>query len=115
LNAERPLGDVFFDYDMSSIRDEARGVLQKNADFLRRWPSTRITIEGHADARGTNEYNLALGDRRANAVRDYLAGIGIGGDRVLSVTKGEETPVCSDDNETCWARNRRGAFIITAK
>jgi peptidoglycan-associated lipoprotein len=115
LNAERPLGDVFFDYDMSAVRDDARAVLQKNADFLRRWPSTRVTVEGHADARGTNEYNLALGDRRANSVREYLTGLGITGDRVLSVTKGEETPVCTDENEACWARNRRGAFVITAK
>jgi peptidoglycan-associated lipoprotein len=115
LNAERPLGDVFFDYDMAAIRDDARGVLQKNADFLRRWPSTRVTIEGHADSRGTNEYNLALGDRRANTVRDYLASIGIGADRLLSVTRGEETPVCTEESEPCWARNRRGAFVITAK
>jgi peptidoglycan-associated lipoprotein len=115
LNSERPLADVFFDYDMSAIRDDARAVLQKNADFLRRWPSTRVTIEGHADARGTNEYNLALGDRRANAVREYLGGLGIGPDRVLSVTKGEETPVCTEESEACYTRNRRGSFVITAK
>ncbi len=115
LNAERPLGEVFFDYDMSAIRDDARGVLQKNADYLRRWPSVRVTVEGYADSRGTNEYNLALGDRRANAVREYLAGLGIGGARVLSVTKGEETQVCAEDTESCWARNRRGVFVITAK
>ena len=115
LNAERPLGEVLFDYDMSAIRDDARGVLQKNADYLRRWPSVRVTVEGYADSRGTNEYNLALGDRRANAVREYLAGLGIGGARVLSVGKGEETQVCTEDTESCWARNRRGVFVITAK
>ena len=70
LNAEMPLGVVQFDYDEFAIRDDQRGVLQKNADYLRRWTSVRATIEGHADERGTNEYNLALGERRANAVRD---------------------------------------------
>src|SRR5918995_192170 len=77
LNAEMPLGDVFFDYDMSSIRDDARPILQKNADYLRRWTTTRVSIEGHADARGTAEYNLALGERRASSVRDYLVSLGI--------------------------------------
>ena len=90
-------------------------MLQKNADYLRRWPSVRTTIEGHADSRGTNEYNLALGERRANSVREYLAGLGIGGNRLLSVSKGEETPVCTQEEESCWARNRRGTFVITAK
>ncbi len=69
-----PLADVSFDYDMSIVRDDQRAILQKNADYLRRWTSVRVTIEGHADARGTNEYNLALGERRGNAVRDYLVG-----------------------------------------
>jgi peptidoglycan-associated lipoprotein len=115
LNAERPLGDVFFDYDMSAVRADAQSTLQKNAEFLRRWPSTRVTIEGHADSRGTNEYNLALGDRRATAVRDYLASLGIAGDRMLPVTRGEESPQCADESEDCWQRNRRGTFVFTAK
>jgi peptidoglycan-associated lipoprotein len=110
-----PLGDVFFDYDQSVIRDDARPILQKNADWMRRWTSTRITVEGHCDARGTNEYNLALGERRANAVRDYLVSLGVSGDRVLAVSRGEETPVCTEENENCWQRNRRGHNIITAK
>ena len=115
LNAERPLADVFFDYDMSSIRADAQATLQKNAEFLRRWPSTRVTIEGHADSRGTNEYNLGLGDRRATAARDYLASLGIAGDRLLAVTRGEESPQCTDESEDCWQRNRRGTFVFTAK
>lgn len=115
LNAEMPLGDVFFDYDMSAVRSDAQGTLQKNAEFLRRWPSTRVSIEGHADSRGTNEYNLGLGDRRAAAVRDYLASLGIAADRMLPVTRGEESPQCTEENETCWQRNRRGHFIFTAK
>ena len=115
LNKERPLGDVFFDYDQSSIREDARATLQKNAEYLRRWTTTRITIEGHCDERGTNEYNLGLGDRRANAVRDYLISLGIAGDRILAVTRGEESPICFESNEQCWQRNRRGMSVFTAK
>jgi peptidoglycan-associated lipoprotein len=115
LNAEMPLADVSFDYDMSLIRDDQRATLQKNADYMRRWTSIRVTIEGHADARGTNEYNLALGERRGNAVKDYLAGLGITADRVMVISKGEESPLCREETEGCFARNRRGHFIITAK
>ncbi|MSO45851.1 MAG: peptidoglycan-associated lipoprotein [Acidobacteria bacterium] len=115
LNAEMPLGDVFFDYDQSMLRADGQSVLQRNAEFLRRWPSTRVTIEGHTDSRGTNEYNLGLGDRRATAVRDYLASLGIGSDRMLPVTRGEESPQCTEENEGCWQRNRRGHFVFTAK
>ena len=115
LNAEMPLGDVFFDYDMSTIREDARPILQKNADYLRRWATTRVTIEGHTDSRGTTEYNLALGARRAGAVRDYLVSLGIPPDRLLAVSRGEETPQCTEEDEACWQRNRRGHFVFTAK
>ena len=115
LNAEMPLADVMFDYDQFTIRDDQRALLQKNADYLRRWTTVRATIEGHADARGTNQYNLALGERRANAVKDFLVGLGIAGDRLLVVSKGEETPACTEETEACYERNRRGHFIITAK
>jgi len=115
LNAEMPLGDVFFDYDMSTIREDARPILQKNADYLRRWASTRVSLEGHTDSRGTTEYNLALGARRAGAIRDYLVSLGIAPDRLLAVSRGEETPQCSEENEACWGRNRRGHFVFTAK
>jgi len=115
LNAEMPLGDVLFDYDQSSVREDQRAGLQKNADWLRRWSSTRVTIEGHADARGTNEYNLALGERRGNGVKDYLVTLGIAADRMVVISKGEEAPVCTEEAEACYARNRRGHFIITAK
>jgi len=110
-----PLADVMFDYDQFTIREDQRGMLQKNADYLRRWPTVRATIEGHADSRGTNQYNLALGERRASSTKEYLVGLGIAGDRLLVVSKGEETPVCTEENEACWERNRRGHFIITAK
>jgi peptidoglycan-associated lipoprotein len=115
LNAERPLGDVLFGLDQSAIRDDARAVLQKNADWMLRWTSTRITVEGHCDARGTSEYNLALGDRRAAAVKDYLVSLGVERDRVSVVSKGKEAQVCTEENERCWQRNRRGHPIITAK
>lgn len=115
LNAERPLADVYFDLDQFSIRDDARAALQRNAEWMRRWTSTRIMIEGHCDARGTGEYNLALGERRAVAVRDYLVNLGIASDRVLTVSRGEETPVCFDEVESCWQQNRRGHSIVTAK
>jgi len=115
LNAEMPLGDVAFDYDMSGIREDQRGVLQKNADWMRKWSSTRVTVEGHADARGTNEYNLALGERRGNAVKDYLVTLGIAANRLTVISKGEEAPVCTEMTEACYAKNRRGHFVITAK
>jgi peptidoglycan-associated lipoprotein len=115
LNAEMPLAVVVFDYDQFAIREDQRAVLQKNADYLRRWTAVRATIEGHADERGTNEYNLALGERRANAVRGYLTGLGLGADRFVVVSKGREDPVCKEDSESCHARNRRGQFVITAK
>ena len=109
------LSDVMFDYDQFNIRDDQRATLQKNSDYLRRWTTVRVTIEGHADARGTNEYNLALGQRRANAIRDYLAGVGIAADRMVVVSKGEEEPTCREDTDACHGRNRRGHFVATAK
>lgn len=115
LNAERPMADVFFDYDQSEIRDDARGALQKDADWLRRWTSTQVTVEGHCDSRGSSEYNLALGTRRANAVKDYLASLGVPVNRVTVVSKGKEQPFCSEEAESCWQQNRRGHFVITAK
>jgi peptidoglycan-associated lipoprotein len=115
LNAERPLDDVFFDLDEATVREDARGPLQKNAEWLKRWTSTRIMIEGHADERGSAEYNLALGDRRANAVKSYLVSLGIPENRITVTSKGREAPFCTESGEACWQQNRRGHFIITAK
>ncbi|HUF47797.1 MAG TPA: peptidoglycan-associated lipoprotein Pal [Vicinamibacterales bacterium] len=115
LNDARPLEDVYFDLDRAELSDAARASLQKNSTWMRRWTSTRILIEGHADARGTSEYNLALGERRAASVRDYLASLGIDASRISVVSKGEEDPVCMEDGEACWSRNRRGHFTVTAK
>jgi peptidoglycan-associated lipoprotein len=115
LNAERPLDDVFFDLDQSSIREDAKPRLQKDADWLKRWTSTQITVEGHCDSRGSSEYNLGLGSRRATTVKDYLASLGVPAGRMTVVSKGKESPACSDENESCWQQNRRGHFVITAK
>ncbi len=115
LNAEQPLADVFFNYDSADLSETARTALQKNSAWLKRWSAIKATVEGHADTRGTNEYNLALGERRAAAVRDYLNGLGLTGDRIAIVSKGEEQQVCAELAEACWSRNRRGRFIITAK
>ena len=104
-----------FELDKSSLSDDGRAALSRNADWLKRWASTRITVEGHADARGTAEYNLALGERRASAVKDYLVSLGVTGDRMVVVSKGKEQPVCTEETEACWQQNRRGHPIITAK
>jgi peptidoglycan-associated lipoprotein len=115
LNAEKPLGDAYFDLDQQTIRDDAKPVLQKNSDWLKRWTSTKIMIEGHGDERGSAEYNLALGERRATAIRDYLVNLGVGTDRIQVVSKGKEAPFCTEHAESCWQQNRRGHFVITAK
>ena len=115
LNSTSPLDPVFFNYDEADVLSDARAILQRNADWMNKWPSTQIMVQGHCDERGTNEYNLSLGDERASAVRDYLVSLGISGDRVATVSKGEEEPFCSDAHEGCWSRNRRGHFTVTAK
>ena len=115
LNAQRPLGDVFFDYDKADLSETARGTLQKNAAWLGKWTTTRISVEGHADSRGTSEYNLALGERRAASVRDYLTSLKVPADRIAIVSMGEEQPTCREEAEACFSQNRRGHFVITAK
>jgi peptidoglycan-associated lipoprotein len=115
LNAKGVLADVLFGLDSTELTPEARGTIQKNADYLKRWTSTKVMVEGHADSRGTNEYNLALGERRADVTRDYLVSLGVPVDRVTIVSKGEEEPACTEENESCWQRNRRGKFLFTAK
>ena len=115
LNERRPLAPVLFGYDSVELNETGRALLQKHMEFLKRWPTTKIVIEGHADSRGTNEYNLALGENRADAVRDYLVSLGLANDRVTVVSKGEEQPFCKEETEACWQENRVGYFIFTAK
>lgn len=111
----RDFGTALFEYDKADLTDAARGVLQKNADILRRRTGVRVMIEGHADSRGTNEYNLALGERRASAARDYIVSLGIPAARITIVSKGEEAPTCREEAESCWEQNRRAFFVATAK
>ena len=115
LNAEKPMDDVFFDLDKSTVRDDAKPALQKDADWLKKWGSVAITVEGHCDSRGSAEYNLGLGNRRATSVKDYLVSVGVPASRVTVVSKGKEQPFCNDENDGCWQQNRRGHFLITAK
>jgi len=103
---------ILFDYDQAEIRSDQISTLQGNAAFLKQQPNTRFTVEGHADERGSQEYNLGLGDRRANAVKQYLAGQGIAESRMNVVSFGEERPTCRDTTEDCYARNRRVAFAL---
>ena len=106
---------MFFDLDKSEVRDDAKPALQKDADWMKKWTSTQITLEGHCDSRGSAEYNLGLGSRRANAVRDYLVSLGVPTARVTVISKGKEQPFCNDETESCWQQNRRGHFLITGK
>lgn len=115
LNKAGYLKPVFFPLDSIEISEEGRGILQKNVEYLKRRPSTKVMIEGHADSRGTNEYNLALAERRADAVRDYVVSLGVAADRVTIVSKGEEQPFCRDETESCWQQNRVGFPLFTAK
>jgi peptidoglycan-associated lipoprotein len=115
LNNEKPLSDAFFVLDSAQLGDDSKSALQKDADWMKRWAGTKVMVEGHADSRGTAEYNLALGERRASAVRDYLVNLGVGANRITVVSKGKESPFCTEENETCWQQNRRGHFVITGK
>jgi peptidoglycan-associated lipoprotein len=102
--------DAFFDYDKASIRDDARSALAKTAEFLRSYPQVAVVIEGHCDERGSTEYNVALGDRRDDAAKEFLVSQGVAGDRIQTVSYGKERPFCTQSNEACWQQNRRAHF-----
>jgi peptidoglycan-associated lipoprotein len=108
-----PLKDVFFEFDRSDLSADARSVLRANADWLKTNPAVRVEIEGHCDERGTSEYNLALGAKRAQAAREYLATLGVTSERLSTTSYGEEIPLCKEANESCWKQNRRARFVIT--
>lgn len=109
------LGSVYFDYNRSELRSEAREQLSRNADFIRQHPQLVFGIEGHCDERGTDEYNLALGNQRAGAAKGYLTSLGIGAERLKTETHGKMRPVCYDSNESCWKKNRRAQFKVVSK
>jgi peptidoglycan-associated lipoprotein len=111
----RLLKDIHFDFDKYDIRPEDAAILKENAALLLKYPKVKIQAEGHCDERGTNEYNLALGERRANAAKKYLLSLGISADRLSSISYGEEKPVDAGHNEEAWAKNRRGHFVILSK
>ena len=115
INRESPLSPAFFPLDGSELDDRGRQAIEANAEVLRRYPTWVVTIEGHCDERGTAEYNLGLGERRALAAQQYLLQLGIDAQRVRSVSYGKEFPFDPDHNETAWAANRRAHFVITAR
>jgi|SRR6266702_2723067 len=107
------VGDtVHFAFDQYNVEDADRAILGRQAQWLSKYPAVRVTIEGHCDERGTREYNLALGARRANAVKEYLVSQGVSTARVETVSYGKERPICTESNEACWAQNRRGTTTI---
>jgi peptidoglycan-associated lipoprotein len=115
LNRRGYLEDAFFDTNQYELKPEAREALGKNAAWLHRYPTVKILIEGHCDERNTREYNLALGERRANTVRDYLISLGAASDQIRTISYGEERPFASGQDESAWHLNRRAHFVITAR
>jgi peptidoglycan-associated lipoprotein len=109
------LKDVFFDFDMSNIRDDQKAALSDNVSWLKANSRVKMTVEGHCDERGTVEYNLGLGERRAKAVKDYLVAAGIAADRVATISYGKERPFVLGHDESAWKWNRRGHFAITGQ
>jgi len=109
------LAEIHFDFDRADLRDADRAILSKNAEVLKKFDFLKISVEGHCDERGTVEYNLALGERRAKVSYDYLVSLGVAAERMKTVSYGKEVPVCQEHSEDCWARNRRDRFTVTGK
>ena len=109
------LQDIYFDFDRYDIRPDAVSTLAANVDWMKSNPGALILIEGHCDERGTNEYNLALGDRRAKSTMDSLVAQGVAADRITIISYGEERPVCAEHTETCWSKNRRAHFLAKVR
>src|SRR5258706_14283379 len=106
-----PLKEVFFDFDSYDLSADARSTLKASADWLKKNPAVKVNIEGHCDDRGTSEYNLALGAKRAQAAQNYLVSLGVPASRLSTISYGEEVPVCREENESCWQKNRRDRFV----
>jgi peptidoglycan-associated lipoprotein len=110
--ASSPLKDVYFDFDRYDLRADSREILTANSAWLKANPAAQVQIEGHCDERGTTEYNVALGSRRAESVKDYLVTLGASADRLSTISYGEEVPVCREQTEECWQKNRRVRFVV---
>ena len=115
LNRNSPLQPAYFGLDSSELDDAGRAIVASNAEVLKKYPTWMVTVEGHCDERGTAEYNLALGERRAVAVKTYLVALGISPDRLRTVSYGKEFPFDAGHTETAWSKNRRAHFVITSK
>ena len=110
--AAKELPDIYFDFDKATIRPDAAQTLQSSADWLKTNTKSAVLVEGHCDERGTNEYNMALGDRRAKATRDFLVSQGVASSRITTISYGEERPTCTEHNEQCWSKNRRAHLVV---
>jgi peptidoglycan-associated lipoprotein len=115
INEEKPLGMIHFDYDKYAIRDDAKPVLETNAAWMRKFRSAKILIEGHCDERGTEDYNLALGEKRARSTYDYLVSLGVSADRMKTLSFGKSQPIDLGHDEAAWQRNRRAQFRVIEK
>ncbi|MFQ6037156.1 MAG: peptidoglycan-associated lipoprotein Pal [Candidatus Aminicenantales bacterium] len=115
LNQEAPLQMIHFDFDKYYIRDDMKPILEKNAAWLKKWKTVQVLIEGHCDERGTEEYNLALGEKRAKSTFDYLVSLGISPSRLKTISYGKSQPLDPRHNEEAWFKNRRAQFTIIAK
>ncbi|MHB8797434.1 MAG: peptidoglycan-associated lipoprotein Pal [Thermoanaerobaculia bacterium] len=115
LNKKGYLKDIFYDYDLYDVRADQRDVMAANAEWLKKWPTVKVQVEGHCDERGSSKYNMALGDKRANAARDYLVSLGIDANRITTLSYGEERPFVEGQTEDAWSQNRRAHFVVTAK
>ncbi|MFQ5671984.1 MAG: peptidoglycan-associated lipoprotein Pal [Nitrospinales bacterium] len=114
FRSTRALDDVHFQFDKYDLDATSKAILQKNAQWLKQHPGVKLEIQGHTDERGTNNYNLGLGERRAQSVKNYLLALGIDKSRLFAISYGEEKPFCLESKENCWWQNRRGHFMVSA-
>jgi peptidoglycan-associated lipoprotein len=115
INREKPLGTIYFDYDRAAIRDDARSIMDGNSAWMKKFRTAKVLVEGHCDERGTEEYNLALGEKRAKAAQDYLLSTGVSADRLKIISYGKSQPLNPGHDESAWQMNRRAQFLVIEK
>lgn len=115
INREKPLGTIYFDYDRAVVRADAQGTLDANAAWMKKFKTAKVLVEGHCDERGTEEYNLALGEKRAKAAQDYLLSTGVAAGRLKIISYGKSQPVNPGHDESAWQMNRRAQFVVIEK